>query len=50
MPQDKLRQQVAAHDQAEWVAGIGDCRALVERLETVASLQAGGEVLLEAAA
>lgn len=31
-----LRQRVAAHDGSDWVAGIGDCRALVERLEAAA--------------
>ncbi len=45
-----LRQRVAVHDGAEWVAGIGDCRALVERLEAVAGSRAVGEVLLEEAA
>jgi len=45
-----LRQRVAAHDGTEWVAGIGDCRALVERLASLAGSRAEGEVLLEAAA
>jgi succinoglycan biosynthesis protein ExoL len=45
-----LRRQVAAHDRSEWVAGIADCRALVERLRTAAGSSLGGEVPLEAAA
>ncbi len=45
-----LRRQVAACDHAEWVAGPGDCRALVERLAAVAGSTAGGEISLEAAA
>jgi len=45
-----LRQRVTARDSSDWVAGIGDCRALVERLKAVAGSRAGGNVLLEAAA
>ncbi|MGN6538727.1 MAG: glycosyl transferase family 1, partial [Mesorhizobium sp.] len=45
-----LRRRVAGHDKAEWVAGIGDCRALVERLQALAGSRAGGDILLEAAA
>lgn len=47
---EALRQRVAAHDRSDWVAGIGDCRALVERLKAVAAPGAGGAVLLEDAA
>lgn len=47
---EALRQRIVAHDSAEWVAGIGDCRALAERLKAAAGSKAGGEVLLEAAA
>lgn len=44
-----VRQRVGAHDSADWVAGIGDCLALVERLQAVAGSKTGGDVLLEAA-
>ncbi|MHA6643493.1 glycosyltransferase [Mesorhizobium sp. A623] len=47
---DALRQRVVAHDSRDWVAGIGDCRALVERLKAVAASRAGSDVLLEDAA
>lgn len=45
-----LRERVVSHDGTEWVAGITDCRALVERLKMVAGQGAGADVLLEAAA
>jgi succinoglycan biosynthesis protein ExoL len=45
-----LHRRLAAHDGAEWVAGIADCRTLVERLKAVAGSKIGGDVLLEAAA
>jgi succinoglycan biosynthesis protein ExoL len=45
-----LRTRVASHDGGEWVAGIGDCRALVERLKAVAGSRATSTMQLEAAA
>jgi len=47
---EALRRRVVGQDNAEWVAGIGDCRALVERLQALAGSRAGGDILLEAAA
>ncbi|MBN9241957.1 MAG: glycosyl transferase family 1 [Mesorhizobium sp.] len=47
---EALRRRVVGHDKAEWVAGIGDCRALVERLQALAGSRTGGDILLEAAA
>ncbi len=47
---ETLRERVAAHDSADWVAGVDDCRALVARLRRVAGSRAGGDVLVEAAA
>jgi hypothetical protein len=47
---ETLRQRVVAHDSRDWVAGIDDCRALVDRLAAVAGSRVGGDVLLEAAA
>jgi succinoglycan biosynthesis protein ExoL len=47
---DALRRRVARHDSAEWVAGVADCRALVERLQTLAGSRADDAILLEAAA
>ena len=47
----KLHRRVAAHDGNEWSAGVGDCRALVERLKAIAAGSYDtGDVLLEAAA
>jgi succinoglycan biosynthesis protein ExoL len=45
-----LRHRVARHDDTEWVAGIGDCRALVERLASVAGSRVEAMSSLEAAA
>jgi len=47
---EALRQPVVRHDSTEWVAGIDDCRALVERLQMLAGSRIGGDILLEAAA
>ncbi|THF55212.1 glycosyltransferase family 4 protein [Ollibium composti] len=47
---EAVRRRVVGHDKAEWAAGIGDCRALVERLQALAGSRAGGDILLEAAA
>jgi glycosyltransferase involved in cell wall biosynthesis len=45
-----MRQRIAGHGNGEWVAGLADCRALVERLQAVAGLNTSGDAPLEAAA
>ena len=45
-----MRWQVAAQDSSNWVCGIDDCRALVERLRTIAGAPRPDHALMEAAA
>jgi succinoglycan biosynthesis protein ExoL len=44
-----LRQRIVAQDPANWVSDIDDCRALVERLTSLAGSRIGSNALLEAA-
>jgi succinoglycan biosynthesis protein ExoL len=43
------RAKILAEDRSTWIADLGDCRALVDRLKTLAAAAPAGEVMLQAA-
>lgn len=45
-----LRRRVMERDSSDWTSGLDDCRALVERLRTIAGSDRESSVLMEAAA